>query len=272
MKIDIALTARLEVQLETPAMLQLEVVSVPGYQSVLSSKLEVSPEAPINDFFDIYGNRCQRLMLPSGQTRVEYRASVEQPDDHPLVPVTDADPSVLELPAETLHYLLPSRFCPSDHMLKVSTDLFDTAGNGGAGSTPSAGYARVLRICDWIYKNVSYGYGTSNAGTTAINTFIDRQGVCRDFAHLAITFCRALNIPARYVSGYCLGLEPPDFHAFFHAYVGGRWVVFDATQRQPRPSLVQVAMGRDAGDCAWSTFYGTGQTNELTVTISSPKE
>ena len=114
---------------------------------------------------------------------------------------------------------------------------------------------------------MTYEYGTSDSGTSAYDTATQRIGVCRDFAHLGIAFCRALCIPARYVSGYCLGLEPPDFHAYFQAYLDGRWVSFDATELQPRPALVQVAIGRDAADCAWSTFYGSGDTVSLSVNV-----
>ena len=115
---------------------------------------------------------------------------------------------------------------------------------------------------------MTYQYGTSDSGTSAYDTATQRIGVCRDFAHLGIAFCRALNVPARYVSGYCLGLEPPDFHAYFQAWLDGRWVSFDATERQPRPALVQIAVGRDAADCAWATFYGFGETKSLSVEIT----
>ena len=141
----------------------------------------------------------------------------------------------------------------------MATDLF-----GGA----APGFARVSAICDWINAHVTYQYGTSDAGTSAYDTAIQRIGVCRDFAHLGIAFCRALNIPARYVSGYCLGLDPPDFHAYFEAYLDGCWAAFDPTAPSLRPALVQVAVGRDAADCAWCTFYGYGETKFLSVEVT----
>ena len=194
--------------------------------------------------------------------RVEYRAVVTQPDTrYPLLKPYEAD--ALHLPTDTLLYTLPSRYCQSDKLVALAADLFGEV---------APGFARVQTICDWINVHITYQYGVSDTGTSAYDTAAQRIGVCRDFAHLGIAFCRALNIPARYVSGYCLGLTPPDFHAYFQAFLDGRWVSFDATECQPRPSLIQIAAGRDAADCAWCTFYGCGETKSLSVEVEEVNE
>ena len=133
------------------------------------------------------------------------------------------------------------------------------------GAVP-AGRARVQAIVDWIYTNIDYQIGSSQATTTAMQVFVQRAGVCRDFAHLAVTFCRALNIPARLVVGYArFQAPPPDFHAVFEAYLGGRWVMFDATRMSPVDELVRIATGRDAKDVAFATIFGPA-----TMTLMSP--
>ena len=258
MLIQIYATARLALNAATPSLLLVEARDVPGFQQVIDSDLQIDPCASTRPFIDLYGNPTRTLLLPSGENVITYRARVEVAI--PVV-VEDAeyDANVLDLPPDTLHYLLPSRYCPSDRFESLAHDLFGRA---------PAGIGRVRAICNWITWQVRYEYGHSTTATTAADTVIDRIGVCRDFAHLAITFCRALGIPARYCSGYCVELDPPDFHAYFQAFVGNRWVVFDATVSEPRKGLVLIATGRDAADCAWSTLYGSGETRELQVWVT----
>ena len=258
MKLNIHFVGELHLPEQVPSLLQIEAANIPGSQVVESATLTIEPFAEALIFQDFYGNNCRRLMLPAGDVRLDYQAVVTLPDGRlPMLKAIEAD--ALHLPTDTLLYTLPSRYCQSDLLVKMAGDLF-------ADVTP--GFARVQTICNWINEHITYQYGTSDSATSAYDTATQRVGVCRDFAHLGITFCRALNIPARYVSGYCLGLEPPDFHAYFQAYLDGRWVDFDATERQPRPALIEVAIGRDAADCAWSTFYGMGETKSLSVEIS----
>ena len=262
MKLNIHVTADLALPAPTPSTLQVEAAVLDGAQAVEESQLYITPFAPAEPFRDFYGNPCRRLLMPEGDVRLEYTATVSQPDTRfPLLKPYEAD--ALHLPTETLLYTLPSRYCQSDKLVAMATDMFGSV---------APGFARVQTICNWINEHVTYQYGTSDAGTSAYDTATQRIGVCRDFAHLGIAFCRALNLPARYVSGYCLGLEPPDFHAYFQAYLDGRWVSFDATERQPRPALVQVAVGRDAADCAWATFYGFGETKHLSVEVTEVAE
>ena len=258
MKLEIRVTAELSLPEAVPALLQVEAAALGEAQTLERSALWITPYAEAAPFYDFYGNPCRRLMMPAGNVRIEYAATVIQPDKRqPLLePVEE---NALTLPTDTLLYTLPSRYCQSDKLVAIAQDTF-------GGVTP--GFARVQTICDWINEHVTYQYGTSDSGTSAYDTVTQRIGVCRDFAHLGIAFCRALNIPARYVAGYCLGLEPPDFHAYFQAFLDGRWVSFDATERQPRPALVQIAVGRDAADCAWCTFYGSGTTQSLWVSVA----
>jgi transglutaminase-like putative cysteine protease len=254
--------AELSLPKETPTTMQIEAAHLDGAQAVEGSKLLITPFASAEPFRDFYGNPCRRLMMPAGDVRIEYTATVVQPDvRYPLLKPYEAD--ALHLPTDTLLYTLPSRYCQSDKLVAMAVDMFGEV---------APGFARVQTICNWINEHVQYEYGTSDAGTSAYDTATQRIGVCRDFAHLGIAFCRALNIPARYVAGYCLGLEPPDFHAYFQTYLDGRWVSFDATERQPRPALVQIAVGRDAADCAWCTFYGLGETKSLSVEITDAEE
>jgi len=258
LKLDIHVIAQLRLPAPTPYTLQIEVAHLPdGGQSVEQSVLTITPHMDAVPFRDFYDNPCRRGLLAAGDMTMEYTARVDIPEVRmPLLKASE--PDILSLPTETLLYTLPSRYCQSDKLMAMAQDQFGDA---------APGFARVQKICNWINEHITYQYGTSDSGTSAYDTAAQRIGVCRDFAHLGISFCRALNIPARYVSGYCLGLEPPDFHAYFQAYLDGRWVSFDATELQPRPALVQVAVGRDAADCAWSTFYGMGETTYLSVDV-----
>jgi len=268
MRLSIRLTAELSLPLPTPATLMVEAADLGAAQRLDDSRLYVAPFAVAEPFRDFYSNPCRRLLMPAGDVRLEYAAIVTLPDARPAEGDEDEgdedegdedEADALRLPAETLLYTLPSRYCQSDLLVPMAADLF------GAGEP---GYARVRAVCDWINTHVTYQYGASDTATSAYDTAAQRVGVCRDFAHLGIAFCRALNVPARYVSGYCLGLTPPDFHAYFQAWVGGRWMDFDATSPVSRLALVRVAVGRDAADCAWATFYGYGETRWLSAGVT----
>jgi transglutaminase-like putative cysteine protease len=258
LKLSVHVIADLVLPVPTPTTLQIEAAQVAGAQAVASPTLTVTPFTEAEPFLDFYRNPCRRLMMAAGDVRLEYAARVTLPDTPPPPAARAHEADALHLPTDALLYTLPSRYCQSDKMVAMAADLFGDA-------TP--GFARVQTICDWINGHITYQYGASDAGTSAYDTAAQRVGVCRDFAHLGVAFCRALNIPACYVSGYCLGLDPPDFHAYFQAWLDGHWVSFDATERQPRPALVQVAVGRDAADCAWCTFYGYGETKSLSVEV-----
>jgi transglutaminase-like putative cysteine protease len=220
------------------------------------------PNLDVREYRDGFGNPCWRLVLPTGHSVVRYDAVVEvtgEPD--PVVPDAALVP-VVDLPDDALVFTLPSRYIESDLLLDDAWRLF--------GDTPQT-WARVQAVSDWVHANVEYGYGLSGPSTTALDVFKQRQGVCRDFAQLSVGLCRALNIPARYTFGYLgdIAVEPPDvpmdFHAWFEAYLGGRWYTFDARHNEPRIGRVKIAHGRDAVDVALSTAYGAAELKSMVV-------
>jgi transglutaminase-like putative cysteine protease len=210
-------------------------------------------EAEHHAYIDHYGNRCERFALASGDSQIGYEAQVV------LMQAADAiEPDVPEtpvalLPDEVLSYVMPSRFCLPDELGHEAWQRFGSI---------APGWGRVQAIVDYVHDSLEFVAGASNPWTTAADAYRARQGVCRDFAHLAITFCRALNIPARYVFGYIpnVGVEVPpeamDFAAWFEAYLDGRWHTFDARNNTPRIGRVVVGRGRDAVDVALITSFG----------------
>lgn len=220
------------------------------------------PATPATQFRDLYGNDLRRVMLPAGESLVSYYAVVEVPDE-----LDDADPSALlnppgELPSSTLLFTLPSRYCQSDVLSAAAWEKF-----GDHDRT----FELVTRIQDWVWNHLEYRTGSTGSWWTAKDSFESGYGVCRDFAHLMVTLCRALNIPARYVSGYLPDLDVPplptpmDFHAWVEAYVGDRWWTFDPRHNARRKGHVPIARGRDAADVAMVTSYGSPWLRRLTV-------
>lgn len=232
-------------------------------QQVLTESLTLLPAVAAVAYTDSFGNLCQRFEAPAGRLEIAAHARVAVSptiDVHPGAPYT----SVLELPANVLEFLLPSRYCPSDL-------LGDEARQIVAAATP--GYDQVEAIRGWIHANVEYCYGTSNGSTSAQETFRERRGVCRDFAHLGIALCRGLDIPARVVTGYLQHLKPMDMHAWFEAFVAGRWYTFDATQAEPRGGRIVIAYGRDAADVALAIEFGPATLSAMRVWVQeSPYE
>ena len=196
------------------------------------------------------GNRLVRTRANAGLLQLNYQANLvvmhltSAPD---LVSETD----IAHLPLSTLSYLLPSRYCHSDRMSGIALQEF--------GALPR-GYRRVEAVCEWVHKRMRFAPGSTNSTTSAEEALMQGAGVCRDFAHVVITLLRALNIPARYVTGYDYGVDPSygptDFHAYVEAFLGNRWWIFDATRLAPRNGLVRIATGRDAADCAFATLFG----------------
>jgi transglutaminase-like putative cysteine protease len=245
----------------TPAVLQME-PRPDGAPRILRHVWDTEPKTPLHEFVDVYGNVCYRATMPPGPFRVSYDAVVEVPGGRDDVVPDAVQVPVEQLPDEVLHFTLPSRYCLSDVMSDTAWDLFK--------STP-AGWGRVQAICDWVHENVRFKYGSSNPLTTALDVYQRRVGVCRDFAHLAITFCRAMNIPARYVFGYLpdIGVPPPyekmDFAAWFEAYVDGQWRTFDPRNNTPRIGRIVIGRGRDALDVAMVTTYGRVDLRRMVV-------
>ena len=217
------------------------------WQTIHEEQLEVSSHLHIHEYEDEKElNRLFRFSAPAGPIELRYRArvSVDMPYRDPAFREMD----IAELPSEVLHYLLPSRYCESDLLSGMAQRTF--------GHIPR-GFDRVEAVCDWIKANIAYEVGSSQASTTARDVLANRAGVCRDFAHLGVALCRALNIPARFVFGYTEFEEPPpDFHALFEAYVGGQWVLFDATRMASIDKIVRIGTGTDAKDVAFATIYG----------------
>ncbi|TFZ01888.1 transglutaminase-like domain-containing protein [Ramlibacter humi] len=216
-------------------------------QDIVGENLSVFPPVPLRTFEDPgSGNRFFRFDAPPGPLEVRYKADVEvhtEPvDEHlPEVPVS-------QVPDDILHCLLPTRYCESDVVGAWAREQF--------GRVPP-GIARVRHVVDWVNRNIDYRPGSTGPTSTAHDVLSQRAGVCRDFAHVGITLCRSLNIPARLVAGYVWFDEPPqDFHAVFEAWLDGYWVMFDATGMAPVDRLVRIGTGRDAKDVAFSTIFG----------------
>jgi transglutaminase-like putative cysteine protease len=229
-----------------------------GYgQWVAEERYDLDPAIMAVEYVDSYGNLCQRLIAPAGSFRVTASAVVETADK---IDISIGAPLTLmqDLPDAVLPYLLPSRFCQSDVLGELAQEIV----NGVA-----PGYDQPEAIRGWIAANVAYRYGTSTATTSAVDTARERIGVCRDFTHLGVALCRSLSIPARFVAGYLFELDPMDLHAWFEAYVGGRWYTFDATQAQPRGGRIAIAYGRDAADVALATQFGPATLTQMHVWV-----
>ena len=214
-------------------------------QRVVSSSYTLQPWEPVRHHVDIYGNLCERMVVPQGTMRMVFDVTMEVEAHIAVAPDAPSTP-MQELPDDVLLYLLQSRYCPSDKMQEKAWDI--------VGNAPP-GYAQVKEICSWIQHNLLYQYGVSTATTDALDTLGHGAGVCRDFAHVGIALCRSLRIPARIVVGYLYQLDPMDLHAWFEAFVGGRWYTFDATQQAPRGGRIVIAYGRDAADVAFISDY-----------------
>jgi transglutaminase-like putative cysteine protease len=204
-------------------------------------------------YVDHYGNRCERFKLAAGRSQIAYEAQLILASPADLIDFSISETPVESLPDDVLSFVMPSRFCLPDELGHEAWQRF--------GNLPS-GWSRVQAIVDYVHGYLEFVPGASNPWTTAADAYRAGQGVCRDFAHLAITFCRALNIPARYVFGYIpdIGVPPPaepmDFAAWFEAYLDGRWYTFDARNNTPRTGRVVVGRGRDAVDVALTTSFG----------------
>jgi transglutaminase-like putative cysteine protease len=237
-------------------------------------QLHIEPTAGTQQYIDPFGNRCTRFLASPGKLRLWSSTLIEDSAQSDPVNYDARQHPVNELPSDVLTFLMSSRYCEVDRMSNIATELF---GN----FVP--GWVRVQAIVNWIHGKVRFGYEFARATRTALEVYTERVGVCRDFQHLAITFCRCMNIPARYATGYLgdIGVPassaPMDFSAWFEVYLEGRWWTFDARHNEPRAGRVLMATGRDAADVAMTTSFGTAElisfsvvTNE--VRDSAPKE
>jgi transglutaminase-like putative cysteine protease len=237
----------------TPIILNLNVHYSRAGDLERPDYMVTEPSVPLALYRDGFGNWCTRLVAPAGRLRVTADAVIQ---DHGVAEIVVPDAqqhSVESLPEETLVYLLGSRYCDTDNLSTVAWELF-------GGTTP--GWQRVQAVCDFVHGHITFGYEFARRTRTASEAFHERQGVCRDYAHLAVTLCRCLNIPARYCTGYLADIDVPatdapmDFAGWFEAYVGGSWYTFDARNNTPRIGRVLIARGRDAADVAISMTFG----------------
>jgi transglutaminase-like putative cysteine protease len=246
----------------TPMIFNLNIHFTRVADLVGRDDLVVDPPAPMAAYRDSFGNWCTRVVAPQGRMTVSANAIVNDsgaPD--PAAPQARQLP-VPELPEETLQFLLGSRYCETDRLSEAAWNLF--------GNSPT-GWGRVQAICDYVHRHIVFGYQHARMTRTAFEAFYDKTGVCRDYAHLAVAFCRCMNIPARYCTGYLsdVGVPPPhapmDFAAWFEAFLDGQWYTFDARNNTPRIGRILIARGRDASDVAISSTFGPNTLTSFKV-------
>jgi len=225
-------------------------------------EISIQPATPTESFVDGFGNRCARFVAQPGPLRLSSSTQLYDIGLLDAVNLAAREVPVQELPYEALSYLYNSRYCEVDRFSTIALELF-----GGI----SPGWARVQAVCDWVHSKVSFGYQYARPTKSALDVFTERFGVCRDFQHLAVTMCRALNIPARYATGYLgdIGVPPSldamDFSAWFEVYLEDRWWTFDARNNRPRLGRVLMATGRDASDVAMTTSFGVANLKQFRV-------
>ena len=246
---------------QTPTIFQVQ----PSLSSVLSVRWEKwssTPQMTLRSYADLYGNPCTRVVLPVGASTFRYDAEIDMPDAAEDFDDLAREVAPDDLPDQVLIYTLPSRYCLPDVLGDEAWALF--------GSVPP-GYSRVRRICEHVNSHLTFQYGSSSAWSTAVDVNRSRFGVCRDFTHLAISFCRALNIPARYVFGYLPDMDVPpdpapmDFAAWMEAWLEDRWWTFDPRNNARRKGRVVIGRGRDASDVAMATTFGGPHLDVMTV-------
>ena len=244
-----------EVRKPTIFLLKIAAAST-GHQQINDEVLSFTPSVDVEKCqVGTDGNRIHRLVIQPCCLSMQYQAtanvtpSIERPRN------VD-ETSAAQLPPEILTYMNPSRYCESDVLARFAYEEF---GNR------DPGFSRVQAICDWVYEHLEYTPGSTTATTTAADVLLQRTGVCRDYAHLAISLCRGIGIPARYVSGYAVDLQPPDYHGFMEAFLDGHWYLFDPTRLASTLGLVRIGVGRDAADVAFCTLTGDANLLEKDV-------
>ena len=252
MKIKIGFDIEFEVVAPTPMILMLYVHPSRQKDLLAEERIALEPNVPLHDFTDLYGNRCARIVAPAGNIRMSLETIIAD-SGLPDAQAPEATQAKIEdLPDEVLPFLLTSRYCEVDKLSDVAWRLF--------GNT-QPGWPRAKAICDWVHDHITFNYQHADSTKSAFDCYHDGRGVCRDFSHLALTFMRCMNIPARYVTGYMgdIGVPlvlPMDFSGWFEAYLGGRWYTFDARHNVPRIGRIVMAVGRDAADVALTTNFG----------------
>lgn len=247
---------------ETPLVSMLEIHADRQADIIRQTAVTTSPEVSSQTYRDLYGNVCRRFMAPAGKFRITYDATLRDSGKTDAVNQLAKLTPVERLPSETIGFLLGSRYCETDHLSNFAWQKFGHI---------QGGWARVQAICDYVHNHLSFGYGYARSTRTATQAHDERVGVCRDFAHLAITLCRCVNIPARYVNGYLgdIGVPadpaPMDFSAWFEAFLDGKWYTFDARHNIPRTGRIVIARGRDATDVPLLHTFGPHQLSLFKV-------
>jgi transglutaminase-like putative cysteine protease len=246
----------------TPMLLLLNVHASRAADILQPDHLVTWPAVPFTQFHDSFGNFCTRLVAPPGPIRFTTEALVADPGTYDVIDRNAIQHDIATLPDECMQFLLGSRYCETERLLDVAWANFNITANG---------WERVQAICDFVHHRITFGYQYARKSRTAWEGYQEGVGVCRDFAHLAVTLCRCMNIPARYCTGYLgdIGVPkdpaPMDFSAWFEAYIGGDWHTFDARHNKPRIGRVLIARGRDAADTAISTVFGPSVLNSFNV-------
>jgi transglutaminase-like putative cysteine protease len=227
-----------------------------------SDQMQLDPPTPYESYTDSFGNRCARFLAQTGAHGLSCSSLIHDAGFADEINIYAGETPIHQLPHDALRYLYNSRYCEVDRLSMIALELF--------GSVPP-GWSRVQAICNWVNTHVTFGYQYARPSKSALDVYTERFGVCRDFQHLAVTLCRALNIPARYATGYLpdIGVpadpNPMDFAAWFEAFLDGRWWTFDARHNHPRIGRVLVATGRDASDVAITTSFGMATLTHFTV-------
>jgi transglutaminase-like putative cysteine protease len=252
----------------TPMLMMVNIHASRAADIIVPDIPTITPAVPFATYHDGFGNLCTRLVAPAGQVRIAGAGTVR---DHGLPDLVDHNAwqhQVQDLPEDTLIYLLGSRYCETDELTPIAWQLF-------AHTQP--GWARVQAICDWVHNHIKFDYAHARPTKTALQAYHEGTGVCRDYAHLALTFCRCLNIPARYCTGYLSDLgevgpfSPMDFAGWFEAYLNNQWIMFDPRNNTPRKGRILIARGRDATDVAITNTFGPNILTGFTVwTHQSP--
>lgn len=246
----------------TPMVLMLRTHPERHRDLLASEKLNFDSLEPVHHYLDIFGNVCSRIIAPTGRCVLRGDSVVRDHGAPDPVDCAAEEIPVARLPDDVLLYLMGSRYCETDELSSLAWNLFGHAARG---------WGRVQAICDFVHQHIRFDYQVARSTRTASDGYNERQGVCRDFAHLAIALCRSVNIPARYCTGYLgdIGVppvpDPMDFSAWFEAYLGGKWHVFDARHNCPRIGRVLMARGRDAADVSLITSFGPHQLVSFNV-------
>jgi transglutaminase-like putative cysteine protease len=237
----------------TPMIMVLGTHFTRASDIIVPDHLTTRPSVPIAPYRDVFGNWCSRIVAPAGSMRLAADGIIHDSGLPDPVVTSAIQHAIEDLPSDTLVYLLGSRYCETDRLSEAAWQLFQ--------NTPP-GWARVQAICDFVHRHIAFGYEHARATMTAWEVYNEGKGVCRDYAHLAIAFCRCMNIPARYCTGYLSDIGTPqpwavgDFAGWLEAYIGGRWQMFDPRNNVPRIGRVLIAQGRDASDVPITQTFG----------------